>query len=310
MRLRSPYDIIRLLKPPRGFRLTVAGRIFFAFLTIIILIALATGNNLLYLVLAGMLAFMIVSGIESEMNLRHLELDRVLPAEVHAGIPATVTYLLKNPRNRSHRLTINDLAPVRIMDLQADQTHSAGTDITFGARGVHRLPDITISTTYPYGLFEKSITFDAAGQIVVFPRPLMFSHRQGEGARDTGSSKATDSISHVRPYSPGDPLSSVVWKKQHLGSISRVFEGGSGMSTLVVLTPGPDMETKLSQATYVIDELHRSGLAFGLVLNTYSSGMDHSREHKIRILTRLSQATEILQPSWQDIPPHGHVISI
>jgi hypothetical protein len=102
----------------------------------------------------------------------------------------------------------------------------------------------------------------------------------------------------------------VVWKKQHLGSISRVFEGGSGMSTLVVLTPGPDLETKLSQATYVIDELHRSGLAFGLVLNTYRSGMDHSREHKILILTRLSQATEILQPPWQDIPSHGHVISI
>jgi len=63
-------DLKRILKPPRGFRLTKAGKVFFAFLVCLIFVSLSTGNNLLYLVLAAMLGFMVVSGVQSELNLR------------------------------------------------------------------------------------------------------------------------------------------------------------------------------------------------------------------------------------------------
>ncbi len=147
---------------------------------------------------------MIVSGIESEMNLRHLELDRVLPAEIHAAsldrdLPPEESQEQIPPAHPQRHHPCPDHGP-------------PGRPDPFGGNGRHlqhpgvlRLPDITISTTYPYGLFEKSITFDAAGEVVVFPRPLVFSYRQGEGLQDAGASKASDSISHVRPYSPAIP---------------------------------------------------------------------------------------------------------
>lgn len=307
MRLTS---LFRLLKPPRGFRLTKAGRIFFAFLVCLIVIALATGNNLLYLMLAAMLAFMIVSGIESEMNLRHLELDRVLPAEVHAGIQARIGYLVRNPKNASYRLVIADAARMRVADLKRKETRLLHADVTFPSRGKTVLGDIVISTTYPYGLFEKSITFASRSELVVFPRPLGYSLPQASGRQDSGTGRNRDSVSHVRPYVPGDTLSSVVWKKQHLGLVTRVFEGGEGMSGIVVVTPGPDIETKLSRAAYAVGEMHRLGRPFGLLLGTHCSGVAMSREHKIRIMTELALVGSIPRPSLEVLPDDAHVIYV
>lgn len=304
------FSLFKYLKPPRGFRLTKPGKIFFSFLVCLIVISLATGNNLLYLMLAAMMAFMIVSGIESEMNLRHLELDRVLPAEIHAGMSARIGYLVRNPRNSSLRLVLSDQSRIKIADLRRSETRLMQTDLTFPKRGRNYLGNIIISTTYPYGLFEKSITFPAGRELVVFPRPLAFSPPPVSGIQDSGGGKSQDSISHVRPYAPGDPLSSVVWKKQHLGLVTRVFEGGTGMSGLVVVLPGQDMETKLSYATYTIAELHRTGRPFGLLMGTHFSGIAHSREHKIKIMTQLALAGSIPGPSLEVIPDDAHIIYI
>lgn len=303
-------SLFKYLKPPRGFRLTKPGRIFFGFLLCLIIISMATGNNLLYLVLAGMLAFMIVSGVESEMNLRHLELERVMPAEIYAGLPAKIGYLVRNPKNASERLVLRDLSLVRIVRLPRGDAEMLQAETLFPGRGRAHLETITIATTYPYGLFEKSISFDAAEDIIVFPQPLLYSPVASTGDHDAGSGRYTDSVSHVRPYIPGDPLSAVAWKKQHDGLVTRVFEGGAGTSGVVVLTPGPDMERKLSWATYVISELHRSGRPFGLVLNLYYSGLHVSRAHKVKILEQLALARDIRQPSLEGVPSDAKILSI
>ena len=307
MRLRY---LSKFLRPPRGFRLSKPGKIFFGFLFCLIVIAMITGNNLLYLVLAGMMAFMIVSGIESEMNLRYLEINRLLPSEIFAGMPFKMGYLIRNPRNDSDRLVLKDLSQVRIERLPRRETQVLYTDLTLPRRGKVHLGTITIFTTYPYGLFEKSIRFPVSMEILVFPEPLLFNPSLTSGVHDSGGGKAKDSISHVRPYLPGDPLSMVVWKKQHHGLISRVFEGGAGMSGVVVLMPGSDLEQKLSWATYLICELYRLGNPFGLVLNGLYSGTASSRAHKIGVLKHLALAKEIHQPSPEVIPKDARIIYI
>jgi uncharacterized protein (DUF58 family) len=307
MRLNS---LFRYLKPPRGFRLTKPGKIFFGFLFCLIIIAMATGNNLLYLVLAVMLSFMIVSGIESEMNLRYLELERVLPAEIYAGISAKIGYLVRNPRRKSSRLMLNDLAQVPLVQLKRQETGLLHAEIIFPSRGYAHAGRITISTTYPYGLFEKSISFPAEADILVFPEPLAFTPVLASGAQDSGTGKARDTISHVRAYREGDPLSSIVWKKQNHGLVTKVFEGGAGMGGVVVLMPGPDVERKLSLATHLISELQRSGRAFGLVMNGNYSGIAFSRSHKIKIMEQLALAEEIRQTGHEVIPSDAQIIYI
>ena len=307
MRLRS---LSKYLKPPRGFRLTKPGKIFFGFLFCLIVIAMITGNNLLYLVLAGMMAFMIVSGIESEINLRYLEINRLLPSEIFAGIPFNMGYLIRNPRNESSRLVLKDISQIKVEKLQHQETQVLYTDVTLPRRGKVHLGTITILTSYPYGLFEKSITFPVLKEILVFPEPMLCNPSLTSGQYDSGGGKSKDSISHVRPYVPGDLLSMVVWKKQHHGLISRVFEGGAGMSGVVVLMPGQDMEQKLSWATYLICELYRLGNPFGLVLNGLYSGIASSRAHKINIFKHLALVQEIHQPSPEVIPSDARIIYI
>lgn len=87
-RLRESFD----------YDVTKAG-IIYALVTLVIgIAALNTGNNLLYIVVAAMLAAIIVSGYASAWVLRYLELDIHLPEHVFAGRPVLGRILLRNPR--------------------------------------------------------------------------------------------------------------------------------------------------------------------------------------------------------------------
>ncbi|MGC9323239.1 MAG: hypothetical protein ACP5G0_00685 [Desulfomonilia bacterium] len=305
MKLKSLY---RYLKPPRGFHLTKSGRLFFVFLFGIILSAMLTGNNLLFLILACMLSFMIVSGIQSERNLRHLEIERIMPAEIYARIPVRVGYAIRNMRNPSSRLILSDFKKIKIPRLGKSSLEMVDTDVVFPHRGTIELGRVVISTTFPYSLFRKSITFDLEGCAVVFPEPIACIPPFNSGRAGSGSGKEQDSISHVRSYYPGDPLSSIVWKKQHLGLVSRVAEGGSGSSTLVVLLPGQDLEQKLGRATFLVQELSRTTQPFGLIMNSYFSGMATGRSHKIEIMKHLADCSELSKPYTEGVQHNGQDI--
>jgi uncharacterized protein (DUF58 family) len=73
--------------------------IIYALVTLVIgIAALNTGNNLLYIVVAAMLAAILVSGVVSAWVLRWLELDVRLPEHVFAGRPVAGRIVVHNPR--------------------------------------------------------------------------------------------------------------------------------------------------------------------------------------------------------------------
>ena len=80
------------------YDVTRAGMIYVLITLVIGIAALNTGNNLLYIILAAMLAAIIVSGIASAIVLRDLELDVGLPEHVFAGRPVLGRIVLRNPR--------------------------------------------------------------------------------------------------------------------------------------------------------------------------------------------------------------------
>src|SRR5579864_2329904 len=87
-RMRESFD----------YDVTRAG-IVYALVTLVIgIAALNTGNNLLYIVVAAMLAAILVSGVVSAWVLRWLELDVRLPEHVFAGRPVAGRIVLRNPR--------------------------------------------------------------------------------------------------------------------------------------------------------------------------------------------------------------------
>jgi uncharacterized protein (DUF58 family) len=80
------------------YEVTKAGVIYVLATIVIGIAALNTGNNLLYIVVAAMLAAILVSGIVSALVLRRLELEVRLPEQVFARRPVVGCLRLRNPR--------------------------------------------------------------------------------------------------------------------------------------------------------------------------------------------------------------------
>lgn len=80
------------------YEVTRAGVVYVLVTLVIGIAALNTGNNLLYIVVAAMLAAILVSGVVSALVLRSLELDVRLPEHVFAGRPVVGRIALRNPR--------------------------------------------------------------------------------------------------------------------------------------------------------------------------------------------------------------------
>lgn len=80
------------------YEVTRAGIVYVLVTLVIAIAALNTGNNLLYIVVAAMLAAILVSGYVSAVVLRYLELDIQLPEHVFAERAVLGQIVLRNPR--------------------------------------------------------------------------------------------------------------------------------------------------------------------------------------------------------------------
>src|SRR5580704_6582884 len=89
---------VERLRQTFHYEVTKSGVVYVLVTLVIGIAALNTGNNLLYIVVAAMLAAILVSGLVSAMGLRSLELEVRLPEHVFAGRPVVGGIVLRNPR--------------------------------------------------------------------------------------------------------------------------------------------------------------------------------------------------------------------
>jgi uncharacterized protein (DUF58 family) len=98
-----PYLVRRValerLRETFNYEVTRAGVVYVLVTLVIGIAALNTGNNLLYIVVAAMLAAILVSGFVSALVLRWLELDVRLPEHVFAGRAVAGRIVLRNPNH-------------------------------------------------------------------------------------------------------------------------------------------------------------------------------------------------------------------
>jgi hypothetical protein len=100
------------MKDALDFELTREGMAYLGVALVVGIAALNTGNNLLFIVLAAMLAIFGVSGIASAANLRGLELDVVVPQNAFATRPVQVRVNLANPRLWMPAFSVRVFSPI------------------------------------------------------------------------------------------------------------------------------------------------------------------------------------------------------
>ena len=89
------------------YDVTKVGIVYVAIVLVIGIAALNTGNNLLYIVVAAMLAAILISGFASAIVLRGLQLDVRLPEHVFAGRAMLGRIVLRNPRRWLPSFSVN-----------------------------------------------------------------------------------------------------------------------------------------------------------------------------------------------------------
>ncbi|HEX6559375.1 MAG TPA: DUF58 domain-containing protein [Longimicrobiales bacterium] len=225
-RLKARWARLRdRLRPPRRLRFTRTGALFTFGVIALGFATLNTGNNLLYLLLGGLLGLIVVSGWLSEQALRGLRIVRRASRGV-AGEPLSLTYEVTNSKLRLPSLALEfreQGAPIHafLPLIAAGRTAIARTDVVFKRRGVYRLHRFSIGTSFPFGLFIKEREVAFPGTVVVWPRTdrvVREALRAGSRARRAGLTQATTfsggrgEYRSLRPYQHGDDPRDVHWR--------------------------------------------------------------------------------------------------
>jgi uncharacterized protein (DUF58 family) len=212
------------LIPDWEIRITNFGLGYILLCLVVAIAALNTGNNGLYLVLAGMLAAMVVSGILSRRNVRAVRCEIETVGEVVATRPSWLKVRLENRYRTATAQALFFLheslpGPLWVDPLGPGEKREIVVEGVFPRRGVYCEADAGVLSRFPLGLFRKYRRAKLSREIVVYPlsetSPVpeippddARSGRPHPRARGGGSDIRT-----LRDFSPGDDPRDLHWKQ-------------------------------------------------------------------------------------------------
>ena len=227
------------------YKLTKEGVVYLTATFVIILAALNTGNNLLFLVLATLLAGILVSGVVSRVVLTGIELKLDLPDHVFARQPVLASLTLENLKLTlpSFSLLVSGEAakeeklkktkkavaspprddwrvlrrPVYFPYIPRAKHSAQQVELVFPRRGRYRQDLIQVSSKFPFGFLLKTRQLTAPSQLVVYPAvepteefyeilPLI------SGEMESHFRGRGHDLYSIRDYQPGDSARSLDWK--------------------------------------------------------------------------------------------------
>jgi uncharacterized protein (DUF58 family) len=211
------------------YRLTRDGIIYLGAVFILILAAVNTGNNLLFMILGCCLAGILISGVLSRAVLTKVELKFDLPERIFAEQPVLAEIELRNEKQLWPSFSLRVVGeskkggaqilrrPVFFPYIARMSGVRQKVELRFPRRGAYHQDAFGIRTRFPFGFFEKTRQVESQVDIVVYPRvepteqfyevlPLLSgeiaSHFRGRGHE----------LHSLRQYQSNDNARFVDWK--------------------------------------------------------------------------------------------------
>jgi uncharacterized protein (DUF58 family) len=272
-------------------------------LTVVLgVVGVNSGNNLLYVAVAGLLALLVASGTLGYLNIHRLTAAVRVPGEIHAGRPATILLELTNSRGRLPAYLLQcrggEGGEERLVRLGPGESATLMLPVTFDRRGRRPLPPLHITSPFPFGLIVRGGDFDTGLTCVVFPTPLPVpwplverAEIQGEESSQARAGTGGDHRG-FRAYLPGDPISRIFWKGwlRHRRWLTREFEAEGAPPVFFSWqeVPGPGEEERLGQLAWLVRTGIRRCRAVGLRLPGAEIPPGVGAPHRRRLLTRLA----------------------
>jgi uncharacterized protein (DUF58 family) len=250
------------------YKVSREGWIYFSGIILVALAAMNTGNNLLFLILACLIATILMSGILSSITLSGVELHLELPEHIFAGQAIRSVVELENekltlpsfslrveavkPKDasrgddslKSASPSVMLETPVYFPYLPKRDRVRQGVPMTFPHRGLYRQEAFRIITRFPFGFLQKSRRLNLKTEALVYPS-IEPTHEYLEilpgleGALESATKGPGHDLYALRGYIPTDSARHVHWKASaRLGSLMvREFTRDDDCRVLLVLDP-------------------------------------------------------------------------
>jgi uncharacterized protein (DUF58 family) len=270
---------LRWLGYKMEYKITREGWLYILGIILISLAALNTGNNLLFLILASLIAIILMSGILSSITLSGVAMRLQLPEHIFAGQPVRASIELENEKLtlpsfslRVEAVTAKNSPPAALLETPAYFPYLAkrgraqqSVPISFPARGVYRQDAFRIVTRFPFGFLQKSHRVELRTEALVYPsvEPTreFFEILPGlQGAMESLAKGRGQDLYALRDYVPTDSARHVHWKASaRLGSLMvREFTREDDARVLLVLDPHISTPTDGAATQIAADRFERA----------------------------------------------------
>jgi len=258
------------------------------YITGIILVALAamnTGNNLLFLILASLIAAIIMSGILSSLTLAGVEMRLELPEHIFAAQPVRAVVTLENEKLtlpsfslRVEAVKTKDTPAAAILEtsvyfpyLPRQDRVQQSVPVTFLRRGVHRQDAFRIVTRFPFGFLQKARRLTLKTEAIVYPsveptQEFLEMLPGLQGALESLVKGRGQDLYALRDYVASDSVRHVHWKASaRSGSLMvREFTREDDCRVLLVLDPHISTVVTRRQGSVVLTASERFERAVSL----------------------------------------------
>ena len=306
--IRKKKEIARIFS--HRIRLKWEGFIYLSLFVVITFISLLSTINLMYLILAMMLAGSLVSFFASSANMAGITISRPQLVEGTAGnnIRLQISIGNKKPYINSYMLLIEDNDLDKILGYStyfylwkatSGFCSTLQAEICFPSRGIFTLERFNLVSRFPYGLYEKVKPVDIFQKIIIFPRiGMLIGKRELIGgyqrtSRTPSIFRRGDDLFHsVREYRLGDNPKLIHWRLsgKHNGRLYlKEYEAEMGDVVAIVLdsrgfTPGSkDLDKLVEFTATLIDELVRESRSFIFASGNFFISVMQRPAHNDRI---------------------------
>jgi uncharacterized protein (DUF58 family) len=217
------------------YRVTREGLLFVAVVIALALAALNTGNNLLFIMVACMLAGIVISGLLSHLVLSGVELRLELPEHIFAGQSVRALARLANRKHRMPSFSVRLCTPtprekrgrpissqilaqpVYFPFLAPRESCQESIAMEFPRRGVYQQEALGLRTRFPFGFVEKTRRIDSALPVVVYPAIQPAEEIYKDWAMVNGEIESYlrgrgNDLYAIRAYQNSDSMRHIDWK--------------------------------------------------------------------------------------------------
>lgn len=265
----------------RGARLTREGWIL-AVLTVGVGIAgVVSGNNVLILVVSGLVAVWIVDAVLGPWNLRQLEVRRDLPGELFAEQAGRGSFRVRNRRRWLPSVAVHVSedrgggAEGWLHRLGPGEEVHVPAGWHFPGRGPAALGRIRLQTGFPFGLWTRWREHERTAEVLVYPRPRPAEPRVKPGAAGAEGPQAAGrgaigDLDGLREYREGDAPRRIHWPTSARVGVpvimQRTDEQADRVTVQVRNLHGRAWEHELSRACGEVLRAFHRGCRVGLEL--------------------------------------------